>query len=66
MKPDHGLQIRPNSAQLGETPTIPPSYIRVHALVWACDKEQTDRQTDRQTDAHDQYIFCIIYDSRKT
>jgi len=41
------LQICPNSAQLGETPTIPPSYIQVHAVEWACDDGHTDRQTDR-------------------
>jgi len=32
----------PNNAQLGGTPTIPPSYIRVRAVVWECDKGQTD------------------------
>jgi len=31
----------PNSAQLEGTPTIPPSYIRVHAAVWECSKRQT-------------------------
>ena len=37
----------PNSAQLGGTPTIPASYIRVHAVVWSCSHGQTD--TDTQT-----------------
>jgi len=32
----------PNSAH----PTIPPSYIRVRAVVWECDKGQTHRHTD--------------------
>jgi len=26
----------PNSAKLGGTPTIPTSYVWVHAVVWAC------------------------------
>jgi len=37
----------PNSAQLGAPPTIPPSYIRVCAVLWECGKGQTDRHTDR-------------------
>ena len=41
----------PNSAQLGGIPTTPPSYIRVHAIVWACSCRQThtDTETDTQT-----------------
>jgi len=35
----------PNSAQLVGTPTIPASYIRVHAVVWECGEGQTDTQT---------------------
>ena len=31
-----------------EPPTIPPSYTRVHAVVWECDEGQTDRHTDGQ------------------
>jgi len=38
----------PNSAQLEGTPTIPPTYIRVRAVVWECGKGQTDRQTHRR------------------
>jgi len=34
-----------NSAQLQGTPTIPPTYIRIHALAWECGKGQTDTQT---------------------
>ena len=49
----------PNSAQLGGTPTIPPSYIRVRAVVWECGRGQT------HTDARDQYTFCVVYDARK-
>jgi len=41
----------PNSAQLGAPPTIPPSYIRVRAVVWACGDGQTHKQT-RMTNIH--------------
>ena len=50
-----------NSAQLGGTPTIPPSYIRVRAVVRECGKGQTDRHTD----ARDQYTSRVVYDSRE-
>jgi len=57
----------PNRAQLGDTPTIPPRYIRVCAQVWAL---ATDRHrhtwTDRHTDARDQVTLRVIYDSRET
>jgi len=39
----------PNSAQLEGTPTIPPTYIQVCAVVWECGEGQTDRHTDTQT-----------------
>ena len=39
----------PNSAQLDGTPTVPPSYIQVHAAVWECSEGQTDKWTDRET-----------------
>ena len=55
----------PNGAQLKGTPTIPPSYIRVRAVVWECGEGQTDTQTDTRTDARDQYTFRVVYDSRK-
>ena len=48
-----------NSAQLDGTPTIPPSYIRVCAVV------VKDRQTDIYTGGHDQYTFCLSYASRE-
>ena len=35
----------PNSAQLEGTPTIPPTYIWVRAVVWECREGQTDTQT---------------------
>jgi len=35
----------PNSAQLGITPTILPSYIRVRAVVRECSEGQTDAHT---------------------
>ena len=38
-----------NSAQLDGTRTIPPTYIRVRAVVWECGEGQTDRHTDTQT-----------------
>jgi len=38
----------PNSAQLGGTPTILPSYIWVYAVL-TCDDGHTDTHTDRQT-----------------
>jgi len=48
---------------------MPPSYIRVRAVVWAYGRGQTDTQTDRQThthtDARDHNTFCVVYDSRK-
>jgi len=49
----------PNSAQLDGTPTTPPSYIRVRAVVWECGEGQTDRHTDRHTDGLDQYTFRL-------
>jgi len=63
------LQIRPivhnqknplPSPQLQAPLTIPPSYIRVRAVVWECDEGQTDiglqtdTQTHRHTDSRDQ------------
>jgi len=61
MKPVHQLQIRQivHNAQLGSPPTIPPSYIRVCAVVWKCRKAQTD------THVRDQYTFCVVYDSHE-
>jgi len=35
----------PNSAQLGGTPAILPSYILVRAVVWVCGRGQADTQT---------------------
>ena len=46
----------PNSA---EPPTVPPSYTRVRAVVWACGYGQTDTDTD----ARDHYTFRVVYDS---
>jgi len=47
----------PNNAQLGGTPTIPPTYIRVYVVMWEC--------SDRQTNMCDQYTFRIVYNSRE-
>jgi len=48
---------------------MPPSYIRVRAVVWAYGRGQTDtethRQTDRHIDARDHKTFCVVYDSCK-
>ena len=38
----------PNNAQLEGTHTIPPSYVRVRAVVWECSEGQADRQTHRR------------------
>jgi len=35
----------PNTAQLGSSPTTPPSYIWVRAIVWAYGHRQTDTHT---------------------
>jgi len=40
----------PRRAQLEGTPSIPPSYIRARALVWACGCGQTDTQAARGRD----------------
>jgi len=44
----------PNSAQLGASPTTPPSYIRVRAIVWACGR-------GLHTDGRDHNTFRIAY-----
>jgi len=48
---------------------MPPSYIRVRAVVWAYGRGQTDTLTQRHTDTHtearDHNTFCVVYDSRK-
>jgi len=53
----------PNSAQIGGTPTIPPSYIRVRAVMWACGWRWTDRHTDKHTVAcrkDDKNNLCVL------
>jgi len=40
---------------------MPPSYIRVRAVVWAYGRGETHRHTD----ARDHNTFCDIYDLRK-
>ena len=40
----------PNSAQLEGIPTIPPSYIRVPAVVWEFGRRQTDSDTQTDTE----------------
>jgi len=48
-KPVHRLQIRPIMHNQRAPTTIPPTYIRVRAVVWECGEGQTNRQTDTQT-----------------
>ena len=64
-QPVHRLQIRPIVHNLGASPTYPPSYIGVRAIVWACGRGQTHRQTHRHTDARDHNTFLVVYDSRE-
>ena len=42
------------------TPTIPPTYIRVRAVVWHCGERQAHRQTDRQTDTHTDAQTAVV------
>ena len=46
---------------------MPPSYIRVRAVVWAYGRGQTHTHTDRQThthtDARDHNTFCVSYNT---
>jgi len=46
MQPVHRLQIRPIVHNHGASPTIPPSYIRVRAVMWAYGHEQAHRHTE--------------------
>jgi len=50
---------------MGAASTMPPSYIRVRAVVWAYGRGQSDRHTDTHTDARDHNTFGVVYDSRK-
>ena len=43
----HRLQIRPTVHSWRAPTPIPPSYIRVCAVVWECSEGQTDRYTER-------------------
>jgi len=66
----HALIANPHSAPLEGTPAIPPTYIRVRAVVWECGEGQTDRHTQRQTDTQmhrrrDQCTFRLGYASRE-
>jgi len=45
----------PNSAQLGDTPTIPWSYIRICAVVWACGTQCT-----RTVPYEPTLTYCVI------
>jgi len=61
MKPVHQLQIRPTVHNYRAPPTIFPTYVRVHTVLWEC----SERQTDRHTDGCDQYTFHLGYASRE-
>ena len=52
---------RPIVHNYGASPTTPPSYIEVRAIVCACGHGQRDRQTD----ARDYNTFRVVYDSRE-
>jgi len=41
----------PNSAQLEGTPTVPPRYVWIRAVVWECGDRQRDTQA-RVTNIH--------------
>jgi len=59
------LQIHQNVHNYRARPIIPPTYIRVRAVVWECGEGQRDRHTDRYTDGRDQYTFRRGYTSRE-
>jgi len=48
-----------SEVQIIGTPTTPPSYIWVRAVVWASGHGQTD------TDARDHNTFCVVYNSHE-
>jgi len=56
----------PNSAQLEGTPTIPPTYIGVRAVVWECGEVQADRHTDRDRHKHTQTAVTTIHFASST
>ena len=53
----HALTAVPRSTQ----PSIPPSYIRVRAVVWVCGHGHTDRHTN----VADHNTFHVDYNSHK-
>jgi len=59
------VQIRPVVHNYGASPTTPPSYIRVRAIMWACGRRQTDTHAQIHADARDHNTFLVIYDSRE-
>jgi len=64
-KPIHRLQIHQTAHNYRARPIIPPTYIRVRAVVWECGEGQRDIHTDRYTDGRDQYTFRRGYASRE-
>jgi len=66
MQPVHRLQIRPILHNYGASPTTPPSYIRVRAIVQACGRRQSHTETHRRTDRRTwpQYISHRLWLTR--
>jgi len=62
-KPVRRLQIRQTVHNWRAPATIPPSYIRVPAVVCECGEGQTDRHI--HTDGRGQYTFRLGYASRE-
>jgi len=60
-KPVHRLKICPIMHKHSAPPTIPPSYIRVRAVVWECGEGQSHRYTD----GRGQHSVCLGYVSRE-
>jgi len=60
-QPVHRLQIHPIVHNYWASPTTPPSYTRVRAIVWACCRGQAHRHTD----VRDHNTFLVVYDSRE-
>jgi len=42
---------------------MPPSYVRVRTVEWAC--RCVDRRTDTHTDTRGHYALRVVYDSRE-
>ena len=58
----HRLQIRPTVHNQGASPTTPPSYIWVRAILWAwgCGQIDTQTHTYRHTEERDHNTFRMV------